>query len=100
MKRTTLIIVMIISILLVTLYTITSTYSVIIEVIEKDGVNEIINNITVRDLLTNDDGTYNETYYDLKGELSPTEEEANILMDSPSINEALQTLLKRLKRQF
>ena len=37
MKKTTTIIVLVISILLVGLYTVTSTYSVIIEVIEKDG---------------------------------------------------------------
>ena len=96
MKRITSIIIIVISILLVGLYTITSTYSVIIDVIEKDGVTEIVNKITVRDLLTNDDGTYNQTYYDLKNELNVTEGEANILMESPSLNEALQTVLESI----
>ena len=45
MKKTTTIIVLAISILLVGLYTVTSTYSVIIEVIEKDGITEIVNKI-------------------------------------------------------
>jgi len=96
MKRITSIIIIVISILLVGLYTVTSTYSVIINVIEKDGVTEIVNQITVRDLLTNDDGTYNNTYYDLKNELYVTEEEADALMDSQSLNEALQTVLESI----
>ena len=96
MKRITSITIIAISILLVGLYTVTSTYSVIINVIEKDGVTEIVNQITVRDLLTNDDGTYNQTYYDLKNELYVTEEEANILMNSQSINESLQIVLESI----
>ena len=96
MKRVTSIIIIVISILLVGLYTVTSTYSVIINVIEKDGVTEIVNQITVKDLLTNDNGTYNQTYYDLKNELYVTEEEANILMNSNSLNEALQTVLESI----
>ena len=45
MKKTTTIIVLVVSILLVGLYTVTSTYSVIIEVIEKDGITEIVNKL-------------------------------------------------------
>lgn len=96
MKRITSIIIIVISILLVGLYTVTSTYSVIINVIEKDGITEIVNKITVRDLLINDDGTYNQTYYDLKNELNINEKEANILIDSSSINEALQIVLESI----
>lgn len=96
MKRITSIIIIVISILLVGLYTVTSTYSVIINVIEKDGITEIVDQITVRDLLINDDGTYNQTYYDLKNELNINEEEANILIESSSINEALQTVLESI----
>jgi len=96
MKRITSIIIIVISILLVGLYTVTSTYSVIINVIEKDGITEIVNQITIRDLLTNDDGTYNQTYYDLKNELYVTEEEANILMESSNLNESLQTVLESI----
>ena len=64
MKRITSIVIIVISILLVGLYTVASTYSVIINVIEKDGINEIVNEINIKDLLTNDNGTYNQTYYD------------------------------------
>lgn len=96
MKRITSTIIIVISILLVGLYTVTSTYSVIINVIEKDGITEIVNQITVRDLLTNDDGSFNNTYYDLKNELNVTENEANILMESIPLNEALQTVLESI----
>jgi hypothetical protein len=96
MKKTTTIVVIILSILLVGLYTVTSTYAVIINVIEKDGITEIVNKITIRDLVTNDDGTYNDTYYDVKRELGLTEEEANILMNSVPLNESLQTVLESI----
>ena len=96
MKKGITIIVIALSILLVALYTVTSTYSVIIDVIEKEGTTEIINEITVRDLLINEDGSYNKTYYDVKNELNLTEEEANILMNSTQINDALQILLESI----
>ena len=96
MKKGITITVIALSILLVGLYTVTSTYSVIVDIIEKDGVNEIVNEIKIRDLLTNDNGSYNQTYYDLKNELNVTTEEANILMDSKSINDSLQIVLKSI----
>lgn len=96
MKRITSITIIVISVLLVGLYTVASTYSVIINVVEKDGVTEIVNEIKIRDLLTNDDGTYNNTYYTLKDELDVTDEEANILMESTSLNESLQTVLESI----
>ena len=96
MKKTTTIIVLVISILLVGLYTVTSTYSVIIEVIEKDGITEIVNKINIRDVLTNDNGSFNSTYYEIKNELNISDEEANILLDSTSLNDALQTVLESI----
>ena len=96
MKKTTTLIIITISILLVGLYTVASTYSVIIEVMEKDGVTEIVNEITVRDLLINEDGTYNNTYYDLKKELELTDEEANILINSKELNNSLKTILESI----
>ena len=96
MKKSSTIAIIALSILLVGLYTVTSTYSVIIDVIENDGVMEMVNKITVRDLLVNDNGSYNQTYYDVKNELGATEEEAKILMNSGPINEALQTVLKSI----
>lgn len=96
MKKGVTIILIFLSILLVGLYTITSTYSVIIDVVEKDGINEIVNEIKIKDLLINDDGNYNETYYELKKELEVTEEEANILMNSKPLNNSLQIVLKNI----
>lgn len=96
MKKATTSIIIIISIILVGLYTVTSTYSVIINVIEKDGITEIVNKITIRDLLINDDGTYNDTYYLVKNELQVTETEANLLMESQKLNESLQTVLESI----
>ena len=57
---------------------------------------EMVDEITVRDLLINDDGSYNETYYTVKNELGVTEEEADILMESKSINDSLQVVLKSI----
>lgn len=96
MKKTTTIIVLVISILLVGLYTVTSTYSVIIEVIEKDGITEIVNKINIRDVLTNDNGTFNSTYYEIKNELNISDREADILLDSEPLNNALQTVLESI----
>ena len=78
------------------MYTVTSTYSVIIDVIEKDGTTEIINEITIRDLLIEEDGSYNRMYYDIKNELNITEEEANILMNSKEINDTFQIVLESI----
>lgn len=96
MKKTTTSLIIIISIILVGLYTVTSTYSVIINVIEKDGITEIVNKITIKDLLIKDDGTYNDTYYLVKNELQVTEEEANLLMESSTLNESLQIVLESI----
>ena len=95
-KKITTIIVLVISILLVSLYVISSTYSVIIDVIEKDGKSEIINNITIRDLVTDDNGMYNSTYYDAINELDITEDDANVLMDSVPLNRVLDVILNSI----
>lgn len=96
MKKTTTIILSLLSILLVSLCTIAATYSVIIEVTENDGLTEMVNKIKIKDLLTNDDGSYNQTYYDVKSELALTKDEAEILIESIPINEALQIVLKSI----
>ena len=75
---------------------VTSTYAVIIEVIEKDGILEIINDITVKDVLSNDDGSFNDTYYMVKKELSINDEESEILLNSKYLDEALQKVLKSI----
>lgn len=94
-KRVTLSII-IISILLVSLYVISNTYAVIIDVIEDQNGNELINMITIRDLLTDNNGEYNETYYEVKKELNITTEEANLLMDSVSLNNGLQMVINNI----
>ena len=52
-KRITSITIIAISVLLVGLYTVASTYSVIINVVEKDGVAEIVNEINIKELNCN-----------------------------------------------
>lgn len=86
-------IVIITSILLVSLYVLSNTYSVIIDVIEGDNGTEIINKITIRDLLIDDNGNYNSTYYEVLNELVINDNEANTLMESVPLNRALQVVL-------
>ena len=88
--------VIILVILLTITYTIASTYAVIINVINKDGINEIVNKITIRDLLIDDSGNYNNTYYNVKNTLDITEEEANILIASEPLNNKLQIVLNSI----
>ena len=96
MKKGITITVMVLSILLVGLYMVTSTYAVIIEVTKKDGALEIVNDITVKDVLTNDDGTFNSTYYMIKDELDLNDTDANTLLNSKPLDEALQKVLKSI----
>lgn len=86
--------VIILLVLLVSLLTITATYAVIIEVTDNEGMKEIANEITVRDIFTDANGNYNDLYYDVKKEINVTDEEAEILMDSPKLNENLQIVAK------
>ena len=88
--------VIIISILLISLYVISSTYATIIEVIEDNNGNEQINKITIRDLLTDNNNEYNNTYYQVKNELDITHDEANILMDSIPLNNGLQIVINSI----
>ena len=74
---------------LTALCTIAGTYAVIINVTNENGTDKIINNIDIKDLLTNDNGTYNNTYYQVKNELNVNEEEMNILMNSEPLNNKL-----------
>ena len=90
------VVVLILLIFLIGLYTIASTYSVIIEVTDNNGENNIVNTITPRDIFTDGDGNYNNLYYDVIRELNITEEEANILMDSSYVNDKLQIVLQSI----
>ena len=93
MKKNNIFIISIIVVILVSLCTIAGTYAVIINVTNENGVDKITNNINIRDLLTNDNGTYNNTYYQVKGELNITEEEMNKLMESEPLNNKLKLVL-------
>ncbi len=96
MKKNTLTVTILISLIIVFIYTLASTYAVIINVISKEGINEIVNEINIRDLMTQDDGSYNNTYYNVINELNITANEANILMESIPLNESLQTILQTI----
>lgn len=96
MKNRTWIVVIILSIVSVLAFTIASTYAVIIEVTEKNGVTEIVNSINIRNLLTNDNGEYNNTYYNVVRELNITNSEAILLMEAVPLNEALQKVLNSI----
>lgn len=92
-KKIATITILVLSILLVSLYVVTSTYSVIINVTGKEGSREIIDKITIRDLVTDNNGSYNDLYYEAKRELDITPEEANIIMESIPLNNTLEDLL-------
>ena len=88
-----------ISILLVgiiSISTIMGTYAVIINVISEDGVDKIVNTITIKDLLTDDNGNYNNTYYDVRNELEVNDMEMDILMDSNYLNDSLKIVLNNI----
>lgn len=94
MKKNILTITILLSIIFIVIYTLTSTYAVIINVISKDGINEIVNTISIRDLLTDDLGNYNNTYYDVVNELNITKTESEQLIESTTLNETLKTILQ------
>ena len=95
-KRFSTILVIVIVLSLTLIYTIASTYAVIIDVKENDGVTEIVNVITLRDLVTDDNGNYNNVYYNVKNELNITEDEAELILSSDKLNENLQIVLNSI----
>lgn len=96
MKKSKGIIISVLIILLVFVSTIAATYSVIINVVSNNGINEIVNVITIRDLMTDNDGVYNDTYYNVKNELGISDSEAEILMESDELNKSLQVVLNSI----
>lgn len=96
MKKSKGIIISILIILLVFVSTIAATYSVIINVVSNNGINEIVNVITIRDLMTDNDGLYNDTYYNVKNELGISDSEAEVLMESDELNKSLQVVLNSI----
>ena len=93
MKKWNILLISFLSILLVIICTIAGTYAVVINVYSEEGIDKIVNEITIKDLLTNDDGMYNNTYYTVKNELNVNEEDMNILMSSKELNSNLQVVL-------
>lgn len=93
MKKWNILLISILSILLMLICTIAGTYAVVINVTSEEGIDKIVNEITIKDLLTNDDGMYNNTYYTVKNELDVNEEDMNILMSSKELNSNLQVVL-------
>lgn len=91
-KKLSLLVIILVSFLAI-VYTLASTYAVVINVREEEGRNEIINEITLRDLVTDENGVYNSYYYDIKNELDITSEEATLLMVSTRLNKNLQVVL-------
>ena len=95
-KKDKTVIVVLIVLFLTLIYTLASTYAVIINVSKKEEINEIVNVITLRDLVTNDNGDFNNYYYDVKNELNISNEEMELLMESSYLNDNLQIVLKSI----
>lgn len=93
MKKNNILLISIIVIILISLITIAGTYAVVINVVSDNGVDKIVNTIEIKDLLSNDNGTYNTTYYQVKNELNVTDEEMNILINSKELNSKLKLVL-------
>lgn len=87
------IVISILLILLICISTIMGTYAVIINVVSENGVDRIVNTITIRDLLSDDNGNYNNTYYDVKNELNVSDNDMDILMNSSYLNDSLKIVL-------
>lgn len=90
------IIISILIVLLIGVSTIMGTYAVIINVVSEEGVDKIVNTIHIKDLLSDDNGNYNSTYYDVKRELDVNDEEMTILMNSSYLNESLRIVLENV----
>lgn len=94
MNKRTVILASILSVILLVVCTIAGTYAVIVNVVSDNGVDKIVNEINIRDLVTDDDGSFNKTYYDVKNELSITDSEAELLIESVPLNEKLDIILE------
>ena len=90
------IIISILIVLLIGVSTIMGTYAVIINVVSEEGVDKIVNTIYIKDLLSDDSGIYNSTYYDVKRELDVNDDDMTILMNSSYLNESLRIVLENV----
>lgn len=80
-------------VLLVGVSTIMGTYAVIINVVSDNGVDKIVDVINIKDLLSDDNGNYNSTYYEVRDELNISDSEMDVLMNSSYLNDSLKTIL-------
>ena len=87
------IIVSVLLVLLVGVSTIMGTYAVIINVVSDNGVDKIVNVINIKDLLSDDNGNYNSTYYDVRNELNISDSDMDVLMNSSYLNDSLKIVL-------
>ena len=87
------IVISILLILLICISTIMGTYAVIINVVSDNGVDKIVNAINIKDLLSDDNGNYNSTYYDVRDELNINDSEMDVLMNSSYLNDSLKIIL-------
>ena len=90
------IIISILIVLLIGVSTIMGTYAVIINVVSEEGVDKIVNTIYIKDLLSDDSGIYNSTYYEVKRELDVNDDDMTILMNSSYLNESLRIVLENV----
>ena len=95
-KRLITICALILSIIAVLLFIIRTTYSLVINISERENNNMFFNNISIRELITDKDGIYITEYYDAIKELDIDSNEANILIDSEYLNTALNKMLNSI----
>lgn len=96
MSKRNILLASILSVILVVICTLFGTYAVIINVVSEDGVDKIVNEIDIRSLVTNSDGSFNGTYYDVRNELGITDEEALLLIESIPLNSVLDDILESI----
>lgn len=94
MNKKTLILVSFLTVLLIFISSLAVTYSAVIEVTEEDNVYKIVNDLTIKDVLTNNDNTFNNTYYTVKNELNINDDDMYILINSIPLNNSLKVVLK------
>ena len=94
MNKKTLILVSFLTVLLIFISSLAVTYSAVIEVTEEDNVYKIVNDLTIKDILTNNDNTFNNTYYTVKEELNINDDDMDILINSIPLNNSLKVVLK------
>ncbi len=89
-KKIFTIMMLVFSIIFVSFLLIRATYSLIINVTDN---NEIIGVITIRELITDDNGIYKREYYNVMSELDADNSEMDTLINSVELNKLLNKLL-------